>query len=137
MSSTVVLRPGQEKEVNSAQARKCKIYQNRGFIKILGEEGAKVRESRSKIQEEVPVSPPVTPVVIPEPEKVDPVLESQEEEEEEVPVAEVIEDTPQVDLDSLGSMSYSDIKTLAESLDIKGRGKDKLIEAIKDHFNNG
>lgn len=141
LSTTVVLRPGQEKDVNSAQARKCKLYQDRGYIKILGAEGAKVQEVASKkaSQIEVPLEDPKIEVPEdPAPEILEnPVVESEVADEKEDNETEVVENPKEINLDALDGMEYSELKKIAGELDIKARSKSKLIEAIKDHFNNG
>ena len=115
LSRKVWLRAGAEIEVNSAQHKKCQMYQDRGLIKILGDEGAKIQAASAKKPEAEPAVESVVEEIIEAAAEEVEVLLSTEEAEQPV---------------DMSSMSYKEIKDLADSLGVSGKGKKGLIEAI-------
>lgn len=128
-SRKVFIRAGAELHINSAQAKKAQVYQHRGLIRIMGEEGAKIVEVAQKVTQE-----PI-PTLIPEPAP-EPALKV----EEVVVTPPVLEDPetgpvdPEEEKVDLDSLDYQALKELGDTLDIKERGKTKLLAALKEHY---
>ena len=117
LSRKVWLRSGAELTINSAQLRRCKMYQDRGLIKILGAEGAKLIAVDSKaIKEEVVEVPIEAPPV-----------------EEAIEIEPALEESVSDEGNDLGEKSYKELKEIATELGVAGKGKKGLIEAIKNY----
>jgi hypothetical protein len=131
-SRRVFMRPGAELVLNSAQAKKAQVYQNRGLIKIMGTEGARITEVAQKAAQ-APVEA-VKEIVVPPAPPIPEVVEAVVDPEPVVEVLETVEEPVEGPTPDLDAMDYQELKELGDSLEIKARGKTKLLEALKEHY---
>jgi hypothetical protein len=104
------------------------MYQDRGLIKILGAEGAKLIAVDSKAIKEEVVEVPIIeePVVEREVIEAPPV-------EEAIEIEPALEESVSDEGNDLGEKSYKELKEIATELGVAGKGKKGLIEAIKNY----